>query len=121
MNTLDDPVVQQHVHVNGNGNIINVAARDMNGTPPQVILPPDPPQPPPTRAFYGRIRTYATGGLAFVASFVFAITQPFWPEGKTALCTDGTYSASHHRSGTCSYHGGVAQWRFAADDPFWRQ
>ena len=28
----------------------------------------------------------------------------------SAVCRDGTYSYSAHRSGTCSYHGGVAQW-----------
>lgn len=32
------------------------------------------------------------------------------PAGATALCRDGTYSFSQHRSGTCSHHGGVAQW-----------
>jgi hypothetical protein len=32
------------------------------------------------------------------------------PPGATARCRDGTYSFSQHRSGTCSYHGGVAQW-----------
>ena len=29
----------------------------------------------------------------------------------TARCRDGTYSYSQHRSGTCSHHGGVANWR----------
>ncbi|SEB22492.1 DUF3761 domain-containing protein [Paraburkholderia sartisoli] len=32
------------------------------------------------------------------------------PEGATARCRDGTYSFSRHRSGTCSRHGGVAEW-----------
>jgi hypothetical protein len=32
------------------------------------------------------------------------------PPGATALCRDGTYSFSKHRSGTCSHHGGVAKW-----------
>jgi len=32
------------------------------------------------------------------------------PSGATALCRDGTYSYSQHRQGTCSHHGGVAQW-----------
>jgi hypothetical protein len=32
------------------------------------------------------------------------------PPGATALCNDGTYSFSQTRSGTCSHHGGVAQW-----------
>jgi hypothetical protein len=32
------------------------------------------------------------------------------PAGATAQCRDLTYSFSQHRSGTCSHHGGVAQW-----------
>ena len=32
------------------------------------------------------------------------------PAGATAQCRDGTYSFSLRRSGTCSHHGGVAQW-----------
>lgn len=32
------------------------------------------------------------------------------PAGVTARCRDGSYSFSQHRQGTCSHHGGVAQW-----------
>ncbi|MBW0010516.1 MAG: DUF3761 domain-containing protein [Pseudonocardiales bacterium] len=32
------------------------------------------------------------------------------PPGATARCVDGEYSFSTHRQGTCSGHGGVAQW-----------
>ena len=32
------------------------------------------------------------------------------PSGASARCGDGTYSFSQHRRGTCSHHGGVAQW-----------
>jgi hypothetical protein len=32
------------------------------------------------------------------------------PSGASALCRDGTYSYSASRSGTCSHHGGVAEW-----------
>jgi hypothetical protein len=35
---------------------------------------------------------------------------PTAPTGATAKCNDGTYSFSQHRSGTCSHHGGVAEW-----------
>jgi hypothetical protein len=35
---------------------------------------------------------------------------PAAPAGATAKCGDGTYSFSQHRSGTCSHHGGVAEW-----------
>jgi hypothetical protein len=32
------------------------------------------------------------------------------PPDATARCNDGTYSFSLHRRGTCSHHGGVAQY-----------
>lgn len=32
------------------------------------------------------------------------------PAGATAKCRDGSYSFSQSRRGTCSHHGGVAQW-----------
>jgi hypothetical protein len=32
------------------------------------------------------------------------------PSGASAKCRDGTYSYSANRRGTCSGHGGVAQW-----------
>lgn len=36
------------------------------------------------------------------------------PAGASAKCKDGTYSHSKHHSGTCSKHGGVAEWLTAA-------
>lgn len=32
------------------------------------------------------------------------------PAGACAICYDGSYSFSKHRRGTCSRHGGVAEW-----------
>ncbi|MGH9764075.1 MAG: DUF3761 domain-containing protein [Blastocatellia bacterium] len=32
------------------------------------------------------------------------------PSGATARCRDGSYSFSQHHQGTCSHHGGVAEW-----------
>lgn len=32
------------------------------------------------------------------------------PADATARCRDGTYSFSQSRRGTCSRHGGIAQW-----------
>ncbi len=46
--------------------------------------------------------------LALVVSVAAAAAAA--PPGATALCRDGTYSYSKHRSGTCSHHGGVARW-----------
>jgi hypothetical protein len=50
--------------------------------------------------------------LASAAVFAFpaATASASAPPGATARCRDGTYSFSHHHSGTCSHHGGVAQW-----------
>lgn len=36
--------------------------------------------------------------------------SPTVPAGASARCADGTYSFSESRSGTCSHHGGVAEW-----------
>lgn len=36
---------------------------------------------------------------------------------QTARCSDGTLSYSAHRSGTCSHHGGVAEWLAPAQAP----
>ncbi len=38
------------------------------------------------------------------------VSQPTAPAGASAVCRDGTYSYSQNRRGTCSHHGGVAQW-----------
>ena len=32
------------------------------------------------------------------------------PSGASAKCSDGTYSFSQSHRGTCSHHGGVAEW-----------
>lgn len=32
------------------------------------------------------------------------------PAGATARCKDGTFSFSRNKRGTCSHHGGVAEW-----------
>lgn len=32
------------------------------------------------------------------------------PAGASAHCADGSYSFSESRRGTCSHHGGVADW-----------
>jgi uncharacterized protein YgiM (DUF1202 family) len=42
-----------------------------------------------------------------VPSPVFSDTRP---PGASARCRDGSYSFSRHRRGTCSHHGGVAEW-----------
>jgi len=44
---------------------------------------------------------------AFAVALFFVVAAP---PGATARCNDGTYSFSQHHSGTCSHHGGVAQW-----------
>src|ERR1035438_5335757 len=48
--------------------------------------------------------------LAFVYVAVGVAHDANVPNYASALCSDGTYSYSAHRSGTCSWHHGVAQW-----------
>lgn len=38
------------------------------------------------------------------------LRAPRVPVGASARCRDGSYSFSKHRRGTCSRHGGVAEW-----------
>jgi hypothetical protein len=55
----------------------------------------------------------ATGGGGYINSGGNYVPSPASasspPSGATARCNDGTYSFSQNRSGTCSDHGGVAQ------------
>lgn len=49
--------------------------------------------------------------LLLVVFVIFGIlNDAFWGHKYTALCVDGSYSSSRHHSGTCSWHGGVAEW-----------
>ncbi|HSE16928.1 MAG TPA: DUF3761 domain-containing protein [Pyrinomonadaceae bacterium] len=58
--------------------------------------------PPPASG-----RSYINVDGIRVPSPVFSETKP---AGATARCRDGSYSFSMHRRGTCSHHGGVAEW-----------
>ncbi|HEY4160665.1 MAG TPA: DUF3761 domain-containing protein [Candidatus Saccharimonadales bacterium] len=51
--------------------------------------------------------TYVNSGGNTVCS---PEAAPTTPTGATAQCIDGTYSFSQTHSGTCSHHGGVAEW-----------
>ena len=54
-----------------------------------------------------RVRYYTNSAGQRVQSPTY---YPSAPRGATARCVDGTYSFSRNRRGTCSHHGGVAQW-----------
>lgn len=54
-----------------------------------------------------RVRYYINSAGQRVQSPTY---YPSAPRGATARCVDGTYSFSRNRRGTCSHHGGVAQW-----------
>jgi uncharacterized protein DUF3761 len=131
------PGVHQNVHVDGNGNTVIVVGRDFISYSSDASAS----QPLPNATVKtGRAKSSRrwlgapAGVLTSLTAAILAVTAPqsplhsrisliptsVWPDGKTALCRDGWYSQSHHRSGTCSSHGGVARWRFAANDPFWR-
>lgn len=67
---------------------------------------------PPTRQWGG-----STGGCpsgTYTNSDGHSVCSPHHsdtkPSGASARCRDGTYSYSRSRRGTCSHHGGVAQW-----------
>jgi hypothetical protein len=121
---MDVPNVQQNVYVIGDHNSVVTSGRDVYG----ASLPPslDSAQPLPAGAPHRRLGRI-TRRLALAAALVIGTLLPplsrasAWPEGKSALCRDGSYSQSQTRSGTCSSHDGVAVWRYAADDPYWNE
>ena len=60
-------------------------------------------------------RPYSTCGAdSYINSSGHCVRRPVQaprrPSGATARCRDGTFSFSEHRRGTCSHHGGVAEW-----------
>lgn len=59
------------------------------------------------KEIYVPVKTYTNSSGVTVQSPTY---YPEEPAGATAKCRDGTYSFSQHRSGTCSHHGGVAEW-----------
>lgn len=83
-------------------------AAEETTTADEASSPDDDPEP----------ATYASSGSCDVgyyqASSGDCVHQPIAadaaPDGSTAQCSDGTYSFSEHRQGTCSYHGGVDEW-----------
>ena len=69
----------------------------------EVAAAPAPPPPAPTRP--------APAPTAPTTPPTIKVAPiPNAPAGATALCNDGTYSMSKHRSGSCSSHKGVKQW-----------
>lgn len=61
----------------------------------------------PTAQARGPVRYYTNSAGQRVQSPTYYSSAP---RGATARCVDGTYSFSRNRRGTCSHHGGVAQW-----------
>jgi hypothetical protein len=65
------------------------------------------PTPAPTQSLSCTNGTYVNSAGNTVCSPETALSAP---AGATAQCSDGTYSFSQSRSGTCSHHGGVGSW-----------
>ena len=65
-------------------------------------------RPPATAAPSCPNGTYTNSSGHVVCSPYASPSGP--PAGASAKCNDGTYSFSEHRQGTCSGHGGVAEW-----------
>jgi hypothetical protein len=91
------------------------AAQVYNPTPPpkpevpppssETPEPTEPSSPEPSECTNG---TYVNAAGNTVCRPVESPGGP--PAGASAECADGTYSFSESRSGTCSHHGGVANW-----------
>lgn len=89
--------------IHGDVIVLNHASDQIRSSASQLQRIPTPPVSVPTTSS----RSYINVDGKRVPSPVFTRTQP---AGATARCDDGSYSFSQHRQGTCSHHGGVAEW-----------
>jgi hypothetical protein len=71
---------------------------------------PTPTAPAPTPVSKSPTAAKTSGSSSGSSGTAPTVTDAAAPAGSTAKCKDGTYSKSQHRSGTCSHHGGVADW-----------
>lgn len=111
-------------NISNSGNTAQETVAPSNYTQP--TLTPAPTKyfkPTPTPTFYPRITPtptpyYPTNTLSndnyYTNSAGNEVHSPAYsdtvPAGASAKCRDGTYSFSQSRRGTCSHHGGVAEW-----------
>jgi hypothetical protein len=132
------PGTHQSLVVQGDGNIVIVGGRDLvvtapvtvaDGLPAAEIRTPgqgrtrDPGTRRPLRrrpSLHGRMHQRVAGALLSVFALAAPLSLPFrLPSVVTAQCRDGSPSPSRHRAGTCSGHGGVAEWLYPASHPIW--
>jgi hemolysin activation/secretion protein len=78
-------------------------AQPDTATQPQITKPVETPQQTPNYYINSRGNTVQSPTKSQNGSV---------PAGASARCRDGTYSYSQSRRGTCSHHGGVAQWLY---------
>lgn len=83
-------------------------------TPTFVPTPKPTPRPTPSPVVQAPATIIDAGCGTYINSAGNEVARPCpandVPEGATARCGDGTYSYSQSRRGTCSHHGGVAEW-----------
>lgn len=81
-------------------------------THPSLTTAPTPERT--TRSRLSAPSTQRSSGRSYVNVDGDRIPSPVFsdrrPAGATARCRDGSYSFSQNRRGTCSHHGGVAEW-----------
>jgi hypothetical protein len=84
--------------------------------PTQVYIAPTTPYVPPTQPPANQTNSQLDNNNYYTNSAGNTVHSPAntvdgsVPAGASARCGDGTYSFSQSRRGTCSHHGGVAQW-----------
>jgi hypothetical protein len=92
----------------GHGGIATASSTHAAPAPAPAPAPVPAPAPPPPSA--SRTSTTTTATSHSNATGGSGKSENNDPTGATAKCKDGMYSHSAHKTGTCSGHGGVAQW-----------
>jgi hypothetical protein len=98
------PLATQTFHATASATASPLVTSTPTATPKPTLAPTPVPTP-----YVAPATPYVAPVTPYVPPVV---TQaPYNPyAGATAICSDGTLSFSAHRSGTCSHHGGVAEW-----------
>ena len=80
----------------------------------RVTLKRIPPPPPPPSVVALETPASGSSGNGYINSAGEFVPSPAFsdrrPADASAQCRDGSYSFSRSRRGTCSHHGGVAEW-----------
>jgi energy-converting hydrogenase Eha subunit F len=89
---------------------VDAATKVLTKPAPKVTVQTIKPQAPKNAPAALPVKNNGTYINAYGNMVLRPYKAPAVPAGASAKCWDGTFSFSQTRRGTCSHHGGVAEW-----------